>query len=80
MVQEKLNLTLRRKELPYNLCCGLLGWKDLIDQKKKEARRAKYFSSTVNDEYKSRCIGESSIISIFQQRLYLPMIESDFST
>jgi len=66
MLQEKLNLTLRREALPNNLCCGLFDYEDLINEKKQEGLLvySKYFSSAVNDDYKSRSIGESTIFYI----------------
>ncbi len=67
MVQKQLDLKLRRKALPNNLCCGLLNYDEFINNKKQEGLfvYSKYFSSAMNDEYTSRSIGESKIFSIF---------------
>ena len=62
--QKQLNLKLRRKALPNNLCCGLFDYDELINNKKQEGLLVylKYFSSAINDEYTSRSIGESKIL------------------
>lgn len=68
MLQEKLTLVAQRNSLGTNICCGILNWKELINEGKQDAisKYYKYYNTNDNnDDYFYCTIGQSILCSIF---------------